>query len=149
MKGGDRRDRPGPKCSRSSPCGFMSGWDAVTTQRSSDDPFISFHWLSVPASGVFQARYSRAFSAPDRRPAAPRLAGDRRVGKTAFPRRVDLASPRVGQVALALGHDSLHLATKGLSPPSGQFATSCNASTRSHPHRVLHFTVERGFLIAS
>ncbi len=77
---------------------------------------------------------------------APQLAGDRRVGKTAFPQRVDPASPGVGQVAVALGHDSLHLATKGLSPPSGQFATSCADPARPHPHRVLHFTVEPGRL---
>ena len=50
----------------------------------------------------------------------------------------------MGQVALALGHGGLLPATKGLSPPSGRFATSCAASARTHPHRVLHFTVERG-----
>jgi len=50
---------------------------------------------------------------------------DRRTGKPAFPRGVNLASPGVGQVAVALGHDGLLGSTPGLSPPSVRFATSC------------------------
>ena len=76
------------------------------------------------------------------------LPGNGRIGQPAFPRRACPASLFTGQAAAAARHDSLHVSTQGLSPPSGRFAASCAEGRRPPPHPVLHFRVARGLDIA-